>query len=103
MKRVIVVFIAGLLMGSISTNVPKTFTGSVNSTNAQAVAIWKKVENMTCTQFDTVYGLTGGTCATMMDPCIDRTVVSFQCNNDTGNTNWSVTFDPAGQFSVTVP
>jgi hypothetical protein len=99
----IIALISGLLLGSIAANVPKTFTKTVNNSNQQVIDFWSKVENVTCSDFDTEYGKTPGTCATMMDPCIDRTVVSATCNTETGKTVFTATYDPPGQFEVTVP
>lgn len=103
MKRIIVVFIAGLLMGAISASVPKTFTGSVNLTNQIAIDLWGNIETWACSQFDTAYGKSTGTCATLMDPCIDGTVFSMTCNTGTGKAEFSVSFNPPGTFDVTVP
>lgn len=103
MKKIIVVFIAGMLMGAISASVPKTFTGQANLANQDVINLYAQIEAWVCSQFDTAYGKPVGTCATLMDPCINGTVFSMACNTDTGKAEFSVSFNPPGTFDVTVP
>ena len=98
-----IALLSGLLLGAVTVNVPKTFTGQINSTNPVAANVWSQIENWSCSQFDTAYGESAGTCAALMDPCIDRTTFSATCNSTTGKTVFTVTFDPPGSFDVTDP
>jgi hypothetical protein len=99
----IIALIAGIMLGGISANVPKTFSLSLDNSGAVAQALWNWIETRSCGSFDTAYGLSAGTCATLMDPCIAGTVFSATCNGTTNQTDMSVSYNPPGQFEVTVP
>lgn len=73
---------AGIANAELVRRISSAFTGSYPNSNTQVVQTWQRIENIAASTADTDLGLSPGTVAAAMGPCINGQVATLVCGSD---------------------